>query len=268
IRPTLIDLCDIAAPKGVKFDGVSIRPLLDNNARDWPDRVLVTDSQRVKDPIMWRKSSVMTSRWRLVNGKELYDMPSDPAQERDVAKQHPEVVARLTAFYEHWWADISPSFSQATAISLGHPADNPARLTSHDWITTQMTPWNQSQVRGALNGAQNTGFWNVNVTSSGNYEIRLRRWPQNINLAINAPLAPGAPVPGAKSFRETPGKAINPVKATLEIAGQKLEAKVKPGAKEVVFNLKLPAGRTQMTGQFIEKNGDIYGSYFAYVTKK
>jgi arylsulfatase B len=268
ILPTLIELCDIAAPKGVKFDGRSIRPLLDNTARDWPDRVLVTDSQRVKDPIMWRKSSVMTSRWRLINGTELYDMPSDPAQERDVAKQHPEVVARLTAFYSHWWADIEPSFSQATSISLGHPADNPARLTSHDWITTQMTPWNQSQVRGALNGDRNTGFWYVNVTAAGDYEIRLRRWPQNIDLAINASLAPGEPVPGAKAFRETPGKAINAVKASLEIAGQKLEAKIKPGATEVVFNLKLPAGRTKMTGQFIEKSGEIFGSYFAYVTKK
>ena len=74
VFPTLLDLCGLKSPADVKFDGQSIVPLLRGESKDWPDRVLVTDSQRVKDPIKWRKSSVMTSQWRLINGKELYDM--------------------------------------------------------------------------------------------------------------------------------------------------------------------------------------------------
>lgn len=268
ILPTLIDLCDIAAPKGVKFDGTSISSLLHNNARSWPDRVLVTDSQRVKDPIKWKSSAVMTSRWRLINGKELYDMPSDPGQTRDIASQHPDVVNRLTAFYEDWWADLLPSFSQSTFIYLGHPRDNPARLTSHDWITTGSTPWNQSHVRKAFNGDKNTGFWNVKVTQAGNYEIRLRRWPEEADLPINAELAPGAAVPGANAYRTTPGKAINPTKASIVIGKVKADAKVKPGAKEVVFNVKLPAGNAEMTALFTTASGEKFGAYFVYVTKK
>ena len=74
---------------------------------EWPDRILVTDSQRVKDPIKWRKSAVMTSQWRLNNGKELYDIKKDPGQKSDVAGKHPKVVRRLTEFYDQWWAELA-----------------------------------------------------------------------------------------------------------------------------------------------------------------
>ncbi|MCA9258426.1 MAG: arylsulfatase [Planctomycetales bacterium] len=269
IVPTLIDLCGVPAPKNVAFDGVSLRPLLEQtaSAADWPDRILVTDSQRVKDPIKWRKSSVMTSQWRLINGKELYNMQNDPRQASDIASGHPEVVGRLRAFYEQWWAELEPTFANDTAIALGHPADNPARLTSHDWITTEMTPWNQSQVRAAMNGESNTGFWNVNVTTGGNYEIRLRRWPENIDQPIDAALPTGKPVPGVRAYRMTPGKAIHPVTASLQIGDSQARADIHPGDREVVFKMQLPPGKTRMTALFQTADDEIYGAYFAYVRK-
>ncbi|PHS10299.1 MAG: N-acetylgalactosamine-4-sulfatase [Blastopirellula sp.] len=269
VLPTLIDLCQIAPPKGVKFDGTSIKSLLYGTEGDtWPDRILVTDSQRVKDPIKWRKSAVMTTAWRLNNGKELYDIKADPGQTKDVAADHPEVVKRLTDFYDAWWEELLPSFSNATAIYLGHPQANPARLTSHDWITTGSTPWNQSHIRKAVTGEKNTGFWNVKVVEAGEYEIRLRRWPEEADLAIDAALAPGAPVPGVKAYRVTEGMQINPVKASLKIGDVSAEADVKPGDKEVVFNLKLPAGKTRMSALFTTADDKFYGAYYAYVTKK
>lgn len=269
VLPTLIDLCDITAPAGVKFDGVSVAALMDPDiAVKWMDRILITDSQRVKDPIKWRKSSVMTSNWRLINGKQLYDIKSDPGQESDVASGHPEVVERLTKFYDDWWTELLPTFQNDTAIYLGHPQDNPARLTSHDWITTRMTPWNQSQVRSAMNGAENTGFWNVFVHEAGDYEIRLRRWPETADLPINAATPPGADVPGVKPYRATSGKAINPVKATISVGKVTAESSIQPGDKEVVFHLKLKQGKTQMTALFIGAQGEEHGAYYAYVLKK
>ncbi len=268
VLPTLIELCTIAPPAGVAFDGRSIASLLAGKGKAWPDRILVTDSQRVKDPIKWRKSAVMTSRWRLVNGQELYDMKDDPGQESDVAASHPEVVRRLTEFYDAWWDELLPTFASDTAIFLGHPRENPARLTSHDWITTGSTPWNQSHIRRATTGAENTGFWHVNVVAEGEYEVRLRRWPEETGLAIDAALAPGAAVPGAKAFRTTPGKSIQPVKATLAIGERHQEIAVTSGAKEVTFTLQLPSGQTRMTALFTTADGTQYGAYYAYVTKK
>ncbi len=268
ILPTLIDLCGVAPPEGVQFDGRSIASLLKGDSADrWPDRILVTDSQRVRDPIKWRKSAVMTSRWRLINGRELYDIKADAGQRQDVAPAHPLVVERLRNFYESWWNELLPTFSEDAAIHLGHPAENPTRLTSHDWITTRSTPWNQAHIRRALNGEPNTGFWNVEVVAGGEYEIQLSRWPREVGLAIDAPLAPAPAVPGAKAFRTTPGVAISPVKATLQIGSETVSKTVAPGDRAVTFRVQLESGRQRMEGRFQTADGTVYGAYYAYVQR-
>lgn len=272
VLPTLIDLAGIAPPKGVVFDGRSIRPLLESRANpddgSWPDRILVTDSQRVVDPIKWRRSAVMTNRWRLVNGAELYDIKQDPAQQNDVAGTQPNVVARLKAFYEAWWAELKPTFQRIPAIYLGHEGENPVRLTSHDWIATKSTPWNQSLVRQALDDPSATGYWNVNVTAAGGYEIRLRRWPEEADTAIDALLPPGTDVPGESPFRASPGKAVQAVNASVRIGDVTAEAPVEPGAKQVTLQMTLPAGKSRMRATFTTGDGGTVGAYYAYVRKQ
>ena len=267
--PTLIDLCQIAAPQNVKFDGTSIRSLLHGVEKEaWPDRILVTDSQRVKDPIKWKQSAVMTSRWRLNNGKELYDMDADPGQKKNVASAHPEVMERLTKFYDEWWSELLPTFKQDVAIHLGADRGNPATLTCHDWITTGSTPWNQSHVRDAVTGRANTGFWNVEVVKDGSYEIEIRRWPGELNATIDEDLPPGDNVPGASPYRARPGKGLKIVRAELEIGEQKLAYDdVKPGMQSVVFALPLKAGRARLSTRFIAEDGTVYGGYYAYVKR-
>lgn len=269
VVPTLIELCAIDAPTGVRFDGTSIRSLLHGiEEESWPDRILVTDSQRVKDPIKWRKSAVMTSRWRLNNGKELYDMRADPGQQKNVAAAHPEVVNRLTKFYDDWWTELLPTFQQDAAIYLGTEAENPATLTCHDWITTGSTPWNQSHVRRAVTGKANTGFWNVNVVAAGNYEVRVRRWPEESGASIRQAIPPGADVPGQTPFRSTPGKAVAAVRATLTVGEQTWNSEaIAPGDHETVFRVALKAGRTRLSTRFFTADGTEYGGYYAYVKR-
>ncbi len=273
VVPTLLDLCNVPKPDGIRFDGTSIRPLLEGKvslaAQSWPDRILITDSQRVKDPIKWRKSAVMTSRWRLNNQTELYDIQVDPGQKRNVASDYPNVVARLSNFYDNWWAELEPTFKQDVAIVLGHEADNPARLTCHDWITTDSTQWNQASVRSGMTGPGNTGFWNVDVAAAGEYEIEIRRWPREINQPISAAIPPGADVPGVQAYRARPGKAIPVTAAEIEIGGEKREfTAVTNEMQSVVFALKLKAGRTQFSARFLTDDGTVYGAYYAYVKKQ
>ena len=132
---------------------------------------------------------------------------------------------------------------------------------------TGSTPWNQSHVRRGVNGDKNTGFWNVNVVNAGEYEIRLRRWPNEIDLPIDAELPAGDPVPGVKAYRETPGKAILARKASLTIGDQMVKSEFDAGQKEVVFRMKLPAGKTRMEARFATQDGEEFGAYFAYVEK-
>ena len=271
VLPTLMDLCHVTSSKERNFDGKSIASLLrgkpDTNT-DWDNRILVTDSQRVKDPIMWKSSSVMTSKWRLVNGKELYDIHSDPGQKNNVAKAYPGEVRRLRDFYQGWWEEIEPSFKNATSIYLGHPKSNPARLTSHDWITTGSTPWNQGHIRKGVDNEKSTGFWYVNVHSAGTYEIELRRWPEESNRAINAGMKPGAPVPGARAFRETPGREFSTLDtAHVEIFGEKHSSSFDQNDVKAKFRIELPAGKTKLTASFTGTEDQSVGAYYAYVTR-
>ena len=91
---------------------------------------------------------------------------------------------------------------------------------------------------------------------------------EEADLPINSALAPGAEVPGVKAYRTTPGKAIQPIKASIEIAGVKKATKIDPTSKEVIFQLKLPKGKTKLTTLFTTESGTAYGAYFVYVTKK
>lgn len=267
IVPTLISYCDVPAPKGVKFDGVNIRPLWEGRDVDWPDRILVTDSQRVRDPIKWRKSAVMTDDWRLINGKELYAIKSDQGQIRDVAKENPKVVARLTKFYDAWWEELVPTFGQPTPIYLGHPKANPVHMTCHDWIADDLTPWNQRHIRNAEKRPGNTGFWAVDVKSAGEYEIELRRWPNEADAPITGSLPAGEDVPGEKAFRAVPGEAFAAVNAHLKLGGKELTAPVKGNAKGVTFKLNLKPGRDELWAKFTDADGTPMGAFYAYVTK-
>ena len=140
-------------------------------------------------------------------------------------------------------------------------------MTSHDWITTGSTPWNQKAIRAAQAGRNVTGFWHVKVWKAGEYAIRLRRWPQESDQAIRAELAPGDDVPGTKAYRTQRGVAINAVRATISIADVQLEKPVLANDKEVVFRVTLPAGRGRFSARFLDDAGKEFGAYYAYVER-
>jgi len=290
--PTILEITGAKIPAGLAFDGVSIGRLLDpsDDQQGWPERFLVTDSQRVRDPIKWKQSAVMSQHWRLVNGIELYEIKKDPGQQRDCAAEYPEQLDRMRAFYERWWNELEPTFAMTTEIHIGHPDHPVVSLTGHDWIQEAMPPWNQQHIRTAFGfqrptvtaGRQNqpqgrrngvsrhTGHWAIKVVSPGDYRISIRRWPVESGEAINAAVAAGEDVPGAsKAFRTHPGVAIPATKATLRIDGKAWEHKpVSPEAIEVWFDVTLAAGSMELSPYFSADTGDEVGAYYAVISRK
>ncbi len=168
LLPTLIDLCGLGAPEGLAFDGTSLAGLLNGTLQDIREnRTLIVESQRIEFPEKGRQCAVMTDRWRLVNRRELFDIEADPGQETDVASSHPEVVAELLQAYETWWNDLSRTHDQYARIAFGSPAENPVRLTCHDWHESA-PPWHQGMIK---NGRIANGFWAVEVAEPGRFEI-------------------------------------------------------------------------------------------------
>ena len=279
--PTLLDVTGAPTPADLKFDGRSIRPLLDpkGDTSAWPhERMLVTDSQRVRDPIKWKQTAVMSGSWRLVNGKELYDIKADPGQKRNILKEHPERAAGMRAFYDAWWAELEPTFALTTEIYLGHPDHQVVSLTGHDWIQEALPPWNQGHIRGADGYASarpsakksaHTGHWAVKVVNAGRYEISVRRWPVEANQPITAALPPGANVPGASpAFRARHGVVIPATTATLRIDGRDIASEpVSATDTAIAFTTTLTAGSHQLAPVFVTADGNEVGAYYAVVRK-
>ena len=275
IVPTLLEMTGVPKPDGVKFDGVSIADLIDSAKDvDWPERFVISDSQRVRDPIKWRGSSVMSQQYRLINGKELYEIAVDPGQKNDVSAGNPEVVAKMREFYDQWWAELEPTFKQTTEIYLGHPEHPVVSLTAHDWIQKIYPPWHQGSIRTAdrklpenAKTLTHQGHWAVKVVEDGKYQISLRRWPADSGAAVNTALPAGDDVPGAtKAFRTAEGNAIGATHAVLRIDGKDLERKpVEKDAQETSFVADLKKGSYQLAPVFQIEEGEL-GAYYVVVT--
>ena len=182
-------------------------------------------------------------------------------------RAYPAEVRELRAHYQTWWEEIEPSFSDATAIIVGNPAENPAKLTCHDWVCKAHPPWNQQAVRAAKTSAEGTGFWNIEVSQAGKYRIELYRWPKEANAGLNDPLPPGKPVAGLPAYRMMPGRGFQFSTASLSVADLELTTKFESDAKAAVFETELPAGRTQLKALLHGSNDEKVGAFYVYVQR-
>lgn len=128
--PTFAELAGATIPVGVKLDGRSLVPLLKDPNAAWPDRYVFTHVGRwprgKAAESKYDKCRVHSSRFSLVNNRpekrwELYELKSDPGETRDVAAQNPDVVQKMDAAYDQWWAEILPCLENEDAVGPAVP---------------------------------------------------------------------------------------------------------------------------------------------------
>ncbi len=130
-------------------------------------------------------------------------MKSDPLEMHNVAREHPEVVARLRKEYDAWFDDVGRRGYEPPRIVLGAPQENPSVLTRQDWRGPR-AGW----------GPDDLGHWEVEVARAGTYTIALKFAPQQ-----------------------------EPTTAHLALGDVHLREKVEPGATGAGFpDVPLPAG--------------------------
>lgn len=238
VLPTLADLAGVEISSEANVDGRSLAPLLRGEG-DWPDRTLFVHSQRIQDPEKWRRSAVMTERWRLIDGEELYDIRADSSQETDVSEEHPEVVRQLRKEYNGWWEELSVHFDEMPRIILGSGRENPRWLTAFDWHNPEsQVPWNQRQIS---QDPELNGFWAVEIAEAGTYRITLRQRPDGVYHPIDGSTA------------------------RLRIGSVDRTQSIPAGASAVSFEVDLESGPAKLRTAFMEEGREIRGAYYAHV---
>jgi len=132
VMPTLLNAAGIKPPNEVKFDGVSLMPLLCSEATQWPDRFLFCQGYGTSNPQIRRCFMARNQQYKLVQQEglggggfrmpednfkyELFDIMKDPCEKNDIAAQHPELVEKMKREYETWFKDVTtnPGLTRAS----------------------------------------------------------------------------------------------------------------------------------------------------------
>ena len=270
--PTLLDLCGVKPPAGPKLDGVSLRPLLEGKPSDWSDRVLFTHnpiSQTNRYP-----GAVRTQQHRLVReikgtggGSratgadatalpwQLYDMRTDPGEERDLAAKQPGEVERLSRLYEQWFDDVSSAGLRRFPIPIGHAEENPVTLHApqaffdgglkffagpgfaHDWLTG----W--TSLDGRI-------WFDVEVATAGEYEVTLNHLCPPADAGSKIVLTAG----DSRLEAIVPGTEIVTTRLPHRDGGSNNYVN-RVWAKLPIGKVRLPQGLSKLTLHAIDKPG-------------
>lgn len=253
LAPTLLDLCDLPNDRSITFDGVTLARLLRGESQTLDERMCVIQYSRMNAARPRHGDAcVLWNTWRLVGDRELYDIVDDPAQERDVAAEHPDVVAKMRSHYAAWWSTVAPRVNEPTPIIVGHTSANPVLLNPADWYDVFLDQ--QGQVS---RGEAKNGPWHLDVAEAGAYDITLSRWP----FDAAAPIAGPGPHGG--------GTAIPAASIRLKIADVDDTQRIGQNDRSVTFAVNLPAGRTTLQSWLSDEAGnELCGAYYAQVRRK
>lgn len=166
LLPTLAELADVEPIFPKPIDGKSLRPLLLGESASWEPRVLLSAKKN--------QVSVRSQQYRLDAAGKLFDITVDPGQLRDVSKEHPDVVARLSRLQQDHQAEMNAEFAKYAnrPFTVGYEGLTtlPARDgIEHEPIRRSAKPPNNSffthwtSDKGSIT-------WDVDVVRDGTYE--------------------------------------------------------------------------------------------------
>ncbi|MDF1814692.1 MAG: arylsulfatase [Verrucomicrobiales bacterium] len=185
LMPTILDLCGVSEPQGVKLDGKSVRPLIAEKgkmkAQGWPDRHLFLQWHRGDEPERFRSFAVVDpqGQWKLLkSGKkgrrqqkepdfELFNLKEDIGETKSVAAEHPEIVEKLKKEYEAWFDDVCNTRDP----NFGMP---PIVIGSEHQKTVVLTPQDKRVDSPETKGWWTPGHFPVDVKRAGPYTVLVR----------------------------------------------------------------------------------------------
>jgi hypothetical protein len=167
LLPTLTSLAGIARIGDKPLDGKDISPLLLGTATNWPDRMIFSHQAG--------RVSVRTQQYRLDDRGALFDMVADPGQSANIAKQQPEVAARLRQAVTRWREEVLPKGPDERPFAVGYPQFPMTPLPARDGVP-------HGDIRRSASAPNCSYFvnwispddrmtWDIDVHTAGDYEV-------------------------------------------------------------------------------------------------
>ncbi|MGC6431135.1 MAG: arylsulfatase [Jejuia sp.] len=258
ILPTLASLCGLEIPMDKKLDGLDFSGLLTKEQKALEDRsIFVHFRQDWRPPTDENKASFIKDDWRLVYGKELYNIEKDRMQQNDVASQYPEVVKAILEENSEFLkvTKANPEYSEFPVSIAGNENQKEIKLTIQHAIGESAGIWKAEHVCAGKRSLNDTHA--IEIEKDGLYQIECRRWPKECPGAIW-----GIPEDNPKNFYTY--EVIKPEMVRIQIENQIHEKTITGDEEAVVFEVTLSKGKTFLVNNFI-KNKETYGVYYTYI---
>ncbi|TYA74655.1 arylsulfatase [Seonamhaeicola marinus] len=258
LLPTLAAMCNLDMPEEKQLDGIDFSPVLNNINTKIPERsVFVHHRQDWRQPEPVWGTCIMKNQWRLINGKQLYDIVDDPKQKHDLSSEYPELVKELLLENSKFIAATKKNkvYHELPMQVVGNAAQNEIKLTIQHAIGEGGGIWKPEQVSAGMKNPNNTHA--LRIESTGTYLISCMRWPKECSGPIL-----GVPKENPKDLYDY--KRISPNKVRISIANQMIEKEIQPNQEAVTFEVNLQEGKTLLITDFIEGKKK-YGVYYTYV---
>jgi hypothetical protein len=147
------------------MDGANLSDVLDGKppGQKLQERPLFFQWHRGNRPEPFRNAAVRQGKWKLVEGKALFDLDSDPAETTDLAEREPEATRRLRSAYERWFRDVTKPGFEPVRIVIGSGRESPVLLTRQDWRIETENP-----------APDTIGIWEVEAVRR--FRAKVRVW--------------------------------------------------------------------------------------------
>jgi len=257
VMPTALELCGVKPPK-TGLDGRSLVPLLNGSPTKWAPRTLFFQQSRpdpngIDEPRLFTHCAARTQQYKIVmtaadpkqtytkaiseSETELYDISRDPGESRNLAAQHPDVVAGLRAEYEKWFQDVTTGLRNPVRIPLGAEDSNPVILTPQELRGPQApaAPWNYTRAKAYWKSEPDGyGYWEVEVSRKGRYEFVTRLGTASLPQPLRAgkarltcgPIQEEVPIAaGSESVRFVKQLKRGPARLEAAFTGQRADGR-------------------------------------------
>jgi arylsulfatase A-like enzyme len=168
LLPTLADMASIPVKASKPLDGVSLKPLLTAEAKQWPDRMIFS--------LRNNQASVRTQQYRLDVEGQLFDMDSDPGQDRNIASEKPEVAAKLQKAADGFLKEVLPGVGpdeRPFPVGYAELTLLPARDgVPAGGVKRSARPPNSSYFTNWTN-TRDEMTWNIEVGQAGEFEASI-----------------------------------------------------------------------------------------------